>query len=195
MTPHTHYSACQKAPRAPTVPAVAGQAQVWLRTLTTRGAAKYGCLKKVTFLPFSDVHAAELLLGHTLLVQVPECHGTLMPALKPQSLQSCAASARKTDEAAQPHGKRCLCAAHTRRGARHVLHLGRYIESEVCGRAARAPGDVAEGGPVRRHAVLPVKQVLHALPARVRSNLVYPQQHCTARALPPPESCQAYSNP
>jgi len=44
-----------------------------------------------------------------------------------------------------------------------VLHLCRNVQRQVGGAAAGAPCNVAESGSVRSHAVLPVKEVRHAL--------------------------------
>lgn len=45
--------------------------------------------------------------------------------------------------------------------AEDVLHPVGDLEGEIGGGSAGAPGDVAEGGVVRRHALHPIEQVVH----------------------------------
>jgi len=70
--------------------------------------------------------------------------------------------------------------------AHHVLHLCCDVERQIRGRAARAPGDVAEGGAVRCHPVLPVKQVLHALRRRRRHGSAQPCANDQRQPIQPP---------
>ena len=58
---------------------------------------------------------------------------------------------------------RALKGIYAEAGAHHVLHLGSNVQCKVRRGATGAPGDVAEGGSKRRHAVLPIEQVLHTL--------------------------------
>lgn len=61
-------------------------------------------------------------------------------------------------EAATPHKH-----THTHAQAYHVLHPVGDLEGEVGGGSPGAPGDVAEVGAVRHHAIHPLEQVVEPL--------------------------------